>query len=171
MRPAERLHADGDKDTFRAAFFLAGNLSSFYQVEYPLGLMLHQEEVGGSQRAATAAATDIAAAAAAAASAVAASLPRHCPAMRCLLAIQLSLSCAAPHAPPGPRSQGGFRMRGYLQPHPNGTAMFVHRVAGEVAGARGSVVPPATAHCGLNAACPKHHLPSSLPCLPPTSSG
>ena len=25
--------------------------------------------------------------------------------------------------------QGGFWNRGYLQPHPNGSAMFVHRVA------------------------------------------
>ncbi|KAL4424077.1 hypothetical protein ABPG75_001378 [Micractinium tetrahymenae] len=59
--------AYGDKDTFRAAFFLAGRLRDFYQVEYPLGLMLQRKE--------------------------------H-----------------------------GFWNRGYLQPHPNGTSMFVHRV-------------------------------------------
>ncbi|KAL4424078.1 hypothetical protein ABPG75_001379 [Micractinium tetrahymenae] len=60
--------AYGDKDTFRAAFYLAGTLSDFFQVEYPLGLMLQEKE-------------------------------------------------------------GGFWNRGYLQPHPNGTSMFVHRVA------------------------------------------
>ncbi|KAL4419653.1 hypothetical protein ABPG77_000550 [Micractinium sp. CCAP 211/92] len=60
--------AYGDKDTFRAAFYLAGTLSDFFQMEYPLGLMLQEKE-------------------------------------------------------------GGFWNRGYLQPHPNGSAMFVHRVA------------------------------------------
>lgn len=37
--------ADGDKDTFRAAFFLAGCLDSFNQIKHPLGLMLEQREV------------------------------------------------------------------------------------------------------------------------------
>lgn len=46
------LHnTDGDKDTFRAAFHLAGTLESFYQVQYPLGLMLEQRAVGAATHA------------------------------------------------------------------------------------------------------------------------
>ena len=52
--PCMRAHADGDKDTFRAAFHLAGTPRAFYQVPHPLGLMLQPAEarqrVGGSRR-------------------------------------------------------------------------------------------------------------------------
>ncbi|KAL4434191.1 hypothetical protein ABPG75_000632 [Micractinium tetrahymenae] len=59
--------AYGDKDTFRAAFYLAGRLIDFSQLDLPHALMLEAR-------------------------------------------------------------QGGFYNRGYLQPHPNGTSMFIHRV-------------------------------------------
>ena len=45
MFHSSRVHPDGDKNTYKAAFFLAGNLSAFHQVAYPLGLLLHSEQV------------------------------------------------------------------------------------------------------------------------------
>lgn len=102
---------DGDKDTFRAAFYLAGSLPDFFQVEYPLGLMLQEKQVGAGILASAA--------------------------MQPASRQRAGHAGAQPH-PAGPsflraaampRLQGGFWNRGYLQPHPNGSAMFVHRVA------------------------------------------
>lgn len=45
--PLTHTAPDGDKDTFRAAFFLAGRLSDFYQVPFPLGLLLNREVSAG----------------------------------------------------------------------------------------------------------------------------
>lgn len=44
--PARRRGADGDKDTYRAAFHLAGRLVDFNQVDFPHALMLQQQQVG-----------------------------------------------------------------------------------------------------------------------------
>eukprot|EP00887_Chlorella_sp_A99_P000981 scaffold5.g981.t1 len=62
--------AYGDKDTFRAAFHLAGSSSNFHQVAHPLALTLE-------------------------------------------------------------KAQAGFRTRGFLQAHPNGIPMVIHRVEGK----------------------------------------